>query len=82
MMDQSRWYYNFYVSIFTNTMTKQYILSKQSFGQYKVRDMLTQYEYVEESDSVRYFQRRIHFKYALRGGKTKNTNQMHGYHGV
>ena len=57
MMEQSRWYYNFLVSV----IQKKYgdLKKLKSLSYYKIRDILTQYDYIEENDNTRYFQTRI-----------------------
>lgn len=56
MMEQSRWYYNFLVSSFQSKMrTKDNIKALKSVSFYSIRDLLTEYDYVEESDETRYF---------------------------
>lgn len=59
MMEQSHWYYNFLVSTFQSKMgTKDNIKKLQSVSYYAIRDLLSEYDYIEESNDVRYFQRR------------------------
>lgn len=57
MMEQSRWYYNFLVSV----IQKKYgdLKKLKSLSYYTIRDILTQYDYIEENDNTRYFQTRI-----------------------
>ena len=57
MMEQSRWYYNFLVSV----IQKKYgdLKKLKSLSYYTIRDILTQYDYIEENDTTRYFQSRI-----------------------
>ncbi|NBP58269.1 hypothetical protein EBU71_17415 [bacterium] len=56
MMEQSRWYYNFLVGAFKSKVHNIKALKSVSF--YSIRDLLTEYDYIEESDDIRYFQRR------------------------
>ena len=65
MMEQSRWYYNFLVSAFQSKIHN--IRSLKSVSYYSVRNLLTEYDYIEESDNVRYFQPR----------EEKSTHQIH-----
>jgi hypothetical protein len=54
---QSRWYYNFIVSV----IQKKYgdLKKLKSLSYYTIRNILIQYDYVEENDTTRYFQSRI-----------------------
>jgi len=55
MMDQSRWYYNFLVSACKEEFPE--LKKRKSVSYYSIREFLSKYEYVEESDETRYFQR-------------------------
>jgi len=56
MMEQSHWYYNFFVSVIKNRYGDLKKLKTLSY--YSIRDLLSQYDYIEESDDNRYFKLR------------------------
>jgi len=57
MMDQSRWYYNFLVDAFQSKLKGKENIKKLDEVSYPwMRCLLSQYDYIEESDEVRYFQ--------------------------
>lgn len=71
MMDQSRWYYNFLVGAINSNYSKEKMVEKGSFSYYKIRDILTSYEYKEEQkENVIY----RHFEH--RGDTETNTKQV------
>jgi hypothetical protein len=58
-MEQSRWYYNFLVSAFKSKVgSKENLKKLASVSYYAIRDLLTDYDYIEESDDTRYFQKK------------------------
>jgi len=56
MMDQTRWYYNFFISVIKDRYRDLKKLKSVSY--YSIRDLLSQYDYIEESDDNRYFKLR------------------------
>jgi len=71
MMDQSRWYYNFLVGAINSNYSKEKMVQKGSVSYYKIRDILTSYEYKEEQkDNVIY----RHFEH--RSDADTNTKQV------
>ena len=53
MFEQSRWYYNFLVSAVKQKYPN--LKNLKSVSYYKIRDLLHQYDYKEDSDNKRYF---------------------------
>ena len=71
MMKQSHWYYNSLLCCFVSSFpSKEEILKKKSFSDYQIRDLLTQYEFVEEEEKDYYIQ-------YFRLKKDKDTIQFH-----
>ena len=71
MMEQSRWYYNFLVGAINSNYSKETMVKKGSFSYYKIRDILTSYEYKEEEkENVIY----RHFEH--RNDADTNTKQV------
>lgn len=57
MMKQSHWYYNAILSCFVSAFpSKEAILKRKSFSDYQIRDLLTQYEFIEKEDEDNYIQ--------------------------
>jgi len=56
MMDQTRWYYNFLISIIKDRYRD--LKNLKSVSYYSIRDLLSEYDYIEESDDNRYFKLR------------------------
>ena len=62
MMEQSRWYYNSILRCFNHKyQSKEKILQQDSFSYFTIRDLLTEYEYIEEikkEEKVKYYQKK------------------------
>lgn len=64
LMEQSRWYYNGILSCFKSRYrTNEDIVKKKKFSDYEIRDILTDYVYIEEEDTqedeiIKYFERK------------------------
>jgi len=55
MMDQSRWYYNFLVDAFQSKLKGKENIKKLDEVSYPwMRGLLSQYDYIEESDEGRF----------------------------